>query len=208
MTETMNPRLAKWEIETIEALARENLEKANRTAYIEHEESFTSRFITKLQTRCLTDATERKRLVQQADRLGVGVKHPPHITELKTDPYDVASTETSSRWIRIISLLFTFDRDHEWRALHHDLVTRHVIEARATGIEWKPLHEGIGILDVLETEATRLGLIDDEPAPRMDSFEVLQAMTLAIAGGTPRDRPTQPPADDDIYFGDTDDSGA
>jgi hypothetical protein len=175
-----NPRLAKWELETIDALASESLDKASRTEFIEHEDRFIDRFVTQLQARCLENTRERKRLVAQADRLGIGLAHPPKVAELQTEPYDVASKETAARWCRVINLVLTVERDHEWLALHHDLVTQHVNEARQTGIEWNPPDEGLGILQVLEDEAKRHGLISDEPAPEVDTRDLAERLLASL----------------------------
>lgn len=181
MSDLMNPRLAKWEIETIEALAQEDLTRLSAKEYVQFPERLTETFIATTQERVLTDAKERKRLVAQADRLGIGFRRPPKVAELQTEPYDVASHETGARWVRLIGLVFREPFDADWRLMHEDVVTAQVRQERETGIRWMPDYGGQGQLELLEEEALRMGLIEGE-APVVNARAAVLAMARAIGG--------------------------
>jgi hypothetical protein len=87
---------------------------------------------------------------------------------------------TGARWTRITQLMLSVDRDHEWYALHDDLVTRHVRDAHCLGIQWHVPDKGMGILEVLELEAKRHGLIGDEPAPPVDSSTLAERLLAMV----------------------------
>lgn len=182
MSTDLNPRLARWELDTIDALGQEDLDKASAREYVQFPDRFVSRFVTDTQKRCLENAKERKRLVRQAERLGIGNPQPLRIAELHVEPHDVSDGMTNARWTRLDRLRQNLAWDHAWRLLHEDVVTRHVIQARLGGTQWRPADEGMGVLDLLEQEAIALGLIPDEPATPITGPQALRAFSFGIGG--------------------------
>jgi hypothetical protein len=182
MSTDQNPRLAKWELETIDALASEDLDRASAREYVQHPERWLERFTADTQRRCLENAKERKRLVRQAERLGIGNARPPLVAELHVEPHDTSDGITNARWTRLDAVRQQLPFDHDWRLLHEDVVTRHVIQARLSGTLWGPADEGMGILDLLEQEAIRMQLFADEPVVAIKGPAALRAFAYGIRG--------------------------
>jgi hypothetical protein len=174
--------LQAWEIQTIEALSFEALEKAGRHEFVRYPERFRETFVADLQRDALKETGVRFQIARAADRLSIGIRHPRPVAEVLELDYEVASKDVSARWCRIIGLVLSVDREHEWRALHRELVTEPLMEARQTKDGWKVPDEGLGILQVLEDEAKRHGLINDDPAPEVDTASLAERLLASIGG--------------------------
>lgn len=188
----MIERLHDWEIQTIEALAYEALDKASRNEFVRFPDRFRETFTADLQRDALEQRSVRTNVARQADRMGIGVQHPPHISSLAAgDEYEVATKETASRWARIIKLVLTVDEFHEWRQLHAELVTGPLMAARKNDEKgvWDVPDEGFGILEILEIEAERHGLIEG-PAPVVDPAQLARELAISLANRKPTRRTT------------------
>jgi hypothetical protein len=174
----MSDHLADWELATIDALATEALEKASRSEFIQHEDRWLDRQTRDLQTLFLGDQVRRRGLRTQADRLGIGIVHPPRVDTLP--PLPIADDTLASRWCRITLLKLRTPAEHEWSILFADIVTRHVSTHRHTALPWTPADQGLGIIDLLEIEATRHGLIAGD-APSLTATQVADALVGAAA---------------------------
>lgn len=169
--------LKDWEIQTIEALADEALERAGRDVEIRRPDLWLDKAIRDRQVDAEKDPAYRKQLTKQADRLGIGIKHPSR--DWETEEVRQADPETIHRWGRIQSLCFALPDDHEWIVLYRELVTARVVESRHTA-GWHVPDDGMGILEVLEIEARRLELIGLEDAEPISVSQLLATMVSRV----------------------------
>lgn len=182
----MTANLKDWEVQTIDALAHEALEREETRTEIRMPARWLEKAITERQQDARTNKAYRSQLERHASRLGIGARHPKHIDQLGLDEYEIGDQVTASRWARLIKLVMTLPPEHEWREIHAAMVAAPLMESRhepATRDEpggWKVRDKGLGILQVLEDEAIRLGLIDGD-APLIDGPQTARSIVKALA---------------------------
>jgi hypothetical protein len=174
----MDDRLLDWEIETIERLADEHIEQLERKEFVRHPETVRTRFIASVQHDALSKPETRRAIERAANRLGIGFRHPARVAD--EPPLPIADDTLASRWCRVTLLKLRTPPEHEWSILFADVVTRHVSTHRHTALPWTPADQGLGIIDLLEIEATRHGLIAGD-APSLTAGQVAAALVGAAA---------------------------
>lgn len=98
----MSDRFAEWEIEVLDALAQESLERLQEKEWVKFPERFKEKCIADLQREMREHPKERSSLMAHARRLNVGpgkLRHPPRLAALGLDDYEPASPETAQAHI-------------------------------------------------------------------------------------------------------------
>lgn len=174
------PRLADWEIRTIEAVAREELEAKDTVIW--SPDDWLDKVIARHQSQALEDARVRQQLKPAAYRLDIlHYNHPAPVSDLPELP--TPDDSLGSRWNRITQLKLRTAADHPWAELFHELVTRPVEIHRHTTHPWHPDDAGIGILELLEDQARVHELIAGD-APDLTALDATHQMLLG-AGVAP-----------------------
>lgn len=167
--------LKDWEIKTIEALAQEAFERESEKTEIRHPEAWLEKAIRDRQVDAQNNERYRQQLLKHAERLGIGQQHPKRVSADDDLGYEVASKDTAAKWCRIIGVVQSTERDHPWRELHYELITKPLLEHRhSTDEDWEYPNHGFDALALLEEEAIRHGLFDANEEP-----EVIPAQDLA-----------------------------
>lgn len=172
--------LKDWELRTIEALAREAFERESDKTEIRHPDLWLDKAIRDRQADAMSSERYRLQLVKHAERLGIGNPVLAHVTADDPLGYEVAPQSIANRWQRIIRLVLTVDTTHEWRDLHRELVTTPLMNGRMNKGGWHVEDDGLGVLEILEIEAKRHGLINDEPAPHVDTRTLAQRLLESL----------------------------
>lgn len=173
--------LKDWEIKTIEALAAEAFDRASQDTEIRHPDLWLDKAIRDRQADALSSERYRLQLVKHAERMGIGNAVLPHVTADDPLGYEVSPKTISARWCRIIGLVLSVEREHEWRALHHELVTTPLLSHRHDPNDWGYPNEGLDILALLELEAKHHGLITDETAPEVNVQTLAERLLETLA---------------------------
>lgn len=173
--------LKDWEIQTIEVLANEALERASTDTEIRRPDLWLDKAIGDRQRDAGSNPAYRKQLQKHAERLGIGNRQPAHVSADDPLGYELASDDTVHRWGRITRLVFGLDDEHPWKAVYHDVVTQPVIDSRHTD-GWDVTD---GILDLLEQEAQAQGLIGFEDA---EPITVAQLLAVLISKVGPQEK--------------------
>jgi hypothetical protein len=187
----VNSELKDWELETINALAREALnQNINKGREVRNEERWLEVAITERQNDARTSAKYRSQIQRHAERLGIGNQHPTKSWE--PEEYEVATPETAARWMRMIKLTLTLEKSHPWRQLHWELCAMPVLEHRhdPEAEKWRWPNGGFDTLLELETCALDHGLISAEESLDLsdDPAFFFQRIARALAGKQPPKR--------------------
>lgn len=171
-----------WEVNVIRALALEAYRRESETTAIVNRDRWLDAAEGARQQRAVEEVLFRRSLYANAQRLGIHAPPKPRPGgRFEPDHHDTASAEHATRWQRVINLVRTLPTTHPWRAVHRELITHPMMDARAAGEAWEPAsQESYEILHLLERAHTELATEAPREAPAVDGL----AQTLARARQT------------------------
>lgn len=92
----MSERFAEWELDVMEAIAQESLERMQEREWVRYPDRFKEKCVADLQREFREHPKERSSLMHHARRLEIGpgrIPHPPRLAELGLDDYEPCSPE-------------------------------------------------------------------------------------------------------------------